>query len=171
LGYVSSRNVLMFKHSYFFDGDCYDLKKDGFYLASAHGYFDHEVYIGVYNDYMREIQIRDKFTNKIMFSVTNLGETLVDGWPHHWSQKDRVCDPGKAEECIFFFKEFTFDAQELEYIVQILGHDYLDPALKEGEVGVHLDIYPQPFPSFNTIGYTGLYFENPIPFESGICYE
>jgi len=154
-----------------FDGDCYDLKKDGFYLASSHDFFDHEVHVGVYNDYMREIQIRNKFTSKIMFAVTNLGEVFVDGWPHFWSEKQRVCEPGKSEECIFFFKEFIFDAQELEYIVQVLGHDYLDPALKEGESGIHLDIYPRPFPNFSRIGYTGLYFENPIPFESGICYE
>jgi len=154
-----------------FSGECYDLKKDGYYLASSHDFFDHQVYIGIYNDYMREIQIVNKFSKKIMFAISNLGEKLVDGWPHWYREDNRVCEPGKDEECFMFFKEFAFDAQELEYIVQILGHDYLDPALKDGEHGVHLDIYPRPFPGFQESGYKGLYFQNPIPFESGVCHE
>jgi len=154
-----------------FGGECYDLKKDGYYLASGHEFFDHQVYIGIYNDYMREIQIVNKFSKKVMFAISNLGETLVDGWSHWYREDQRVCQPGKDEECFLFFKEYAFDAQELEYIVQILGHDYLDPALKEGEHGVHLDIYPRPFPGFHESGYKGLYFQNPIPFESGVCHE
>jgi len=156
---------------YTFGGDCYDLKKDGFYLASSHELYDHQVYIGIYNDYMREIQIRQKFTKRVLFAVNNLGEVFLDNWPHYWTENLRMCRPGKPKECLFFFQEFIFDAQELEYKVQLLGHDYADPGLKEGEIGTHLDIYPRPFSRFQEDGYTGLYFHNPIPFESGECYE
>merc|ERR1712198_300203 len=99
---------------------------------------------------MREIQVVDKDTGNLMLSLNNLGEVINNSYP-------------------FFFTEFVFDAQDFEFHVQILPHDYNDSALKEGESGVHLDIYPSPFFSNGLYfhqerskEYTGLYFHNPL---------
>lgn len=56
-------------------------------------------------------------------------------------------------------------------MVQTLQHDYMDAALKEGEWGAHLDIYPQPYDRFirHKRDYTGLYLENPLPEELNYC--
>jgi len=47
----------------------------------------------------------------------------------------------------------------------------MDAALKEGEWGAHLDIYPQPYDRFiqHKRDYTGLYLENPLPEELNYC--
>eukprot|EP00493_Phyllostaurus_siculus_P028035 UN28383 len=75
------------------------------------------------------------------------------------------------KDCIKEYKEFKFDAQDFQFVVHTLRHDYLDPALKEGENGYHLDIYPKPYELFgkNINGYSGLYFENPLPDELEYC--
>jgi len=153
-----------------FNGDCYDLHADGTYLASSHPWFDHDVYISVYNEYMREIQVVDKDTGNLMLSLNNLGEVINNSYPFFFEEQFNKCEPQHDDECDFFFTEFVFDAQDFEFHVQILPHDYNDSALKEGESGVHLDIYPSPFFSNGLYfhqerskEYTGLYFHNPLP--------
>jgi len=152
-----------------FFGECYDLNKDGIYLATSHPKIDHDVYIAVYNDYMREIQIRDK-NGDILLSVNNLGDVL-NNWPYRFTEEVKPCPP--EEYCNLFYKEFTFDAQQFRFIVQVLPHDYLDPALKNGEEGVHLDIFPRPYQAFTDHKhvYEGLYFSNPLPEILEYCPE
>merc|ERR1719464_717271 len=152
-----------------FNGECYDLHKDGMYLASAHPEIDHEVYIAVYNDYMREIQIRSR-KGEILLSVNNLGDVL-NNWPYRFSEETKKCPLGEETTCNLFYKEYAFDAQQFRYIIQVLPHDYLDPALKEGEHGVHLDIFPRPYSGFRERKheYSGLYFSNPLPEQLEYC--
>jgi len=152
-----------------FFGECYDLNKDGIYLATSHPKIDHDVYIAVYNDYMREIQIRNK-NGDILLSVNNLGDVL-NNWPYRFTEEVKPCP--LEEYCNLFYKEFTFDAQQFRFIVQVLPHDYLDPALKDGEEGVHLDIFPRPYQAFTDHKhlYEGLYFSNPLPEILEYCPE
>jgi len=154
-----------------FHGECYDLGADGRYLASSHEWFSHDVYISVYNDYMREIQVVDKYTGGLMLSISNLGEIINNSYPFFLEKRVDFCKPHQRDHCDMFYTEIIFDAQDFEYRVQILPHDYLDPALKEGETGIHLDIYPRPFDSFvnEKNAYQGLYFENPLPDILGSC--
>jgi len=152
-----------------FLGDCYDLHVDGTYLATSHPWFDHDVYISVYNEYMREIQVVDKDTGNLMLSLNNLGEVINNRYPFFFEEQYNKCEPQHNGECTFFFTEFVFDAQDFEFHVQILPHDYNDSALKEGETGVHLDVYPSPFETFRSQEYTGLYFHNPLPNELEQC--
>merc|ERR1719471_2820900 len=90
-----------------FFGECYDLNKDGIYLATSHPQINHDVYIAVYNDYMREIQIQDK-NGDILLSVSNLGE-VVNNWPYRFSEEIKKCPDGE-EGCNLFFTEHSFDA-------------------------------------------------------------
>jgi len=152
-----------------FHGDCYDLSADGTYLASSHAWFDHNVFINVYNDFMREIQVVNRTSHDLMLSINNLGDVINNNFPFHFSTEIKKCEPHQNADCDFNFKEFTFDAQDFEYRVQVLPHDYLDPALKDGETGIHLDIYPRPFDSFRKDEYSGLYFYNPNPHALGRC--
>jgi len=154
-----------------FHGECYDLGANGRYLASSHEWFSHDVYISVYNDYMREIQVVDKYTGGLMLSISNLGEIINNSYPFFLEKRVDFCKPHQRDHCDMFYTEIIFDAQDFEYRVQILPHDYLDPALKEGETGIHLDIYPRPFDSFvnEKNAYRGLYFENPLPDILGSC--
>ena len=59
------------------------------------------------------------------------------------------------------------------YGVQILFHDYLDPALQKGQRGVHLDIYPRLYEkrkqTFNAEEWDGIYFDNPLPQDLAYC--
>jgi len=148
-----------------FFGEVYDLHEDGIFLASSSPEYDHDVYISVHNNYMREIQVVDKSTGILRLSINNMGDVIKYQFPFHFEQNYRKCEPHQENECTFFYKEFKFDAQDFEYVVQIHPHDYLDPALQEGEAGVHLDIYPRPFDSFKKNQYSGLYFHNPLPEE------
>jgi len=152
-----------------FNGDCYDLNKDGLYLATSHPQINHDVYIAVYNDYMREIQIQDK-SGEILLSVNNLGD-VINNWPYRFSEELKKCHVGEETTCNLFFTEYTFDAQQFKYIVQTLPHDYHDPALKEGEQGIHLDIFPRPYEGFQQHKgeYNGLYFANPLPQQLEFC--
>lgn len=152
-----------------FDGECYDLNIDGHYTATAHPDYDHEVRISIYNDYMRVISVVHK-SGRVMLSINNLGEVINSDYPYFFGEETKEC-PEDVKDCSGTYKEFVFDAQNFRYIVQPLLHDYLDPALKEGEVGHHLDIYPHPYNSFHAKkeGYTGLYFENPLPNETRYC--
>lgn len=153
-----------------FDEECYDLSKDGLWLATSHPRYDHDVKIAVHNDYMREIQVVDNWTGEVMLAINNLGEVLNNNFPYFFSHETRECPPD-MKECEFMFEEFKFDAQNFEYTVQVLLHDYLDPALKDGELGVHLDVFPKPYQAFDQYrdGYSGLYFENPLPEELEYC--
>lgn len=153
-----------------FNEDCYDLNKDGLYLATSHPIFDHDVKIAVHNDFMREIQVVDA-QGKIMLAINNLGEVLNNNFPFFFSEETKKCPPNMDAECPFEFKEFKFDAQNFEYVVQTLAHDYFDPALKPGQMGVHLDIFVKPYRAFaqNKAQYTGLYFDNPLPEELEYC--
>jgi len=154
-----------------FNDECYDLNKDGKYLATSHPSFDHEVSIAVYNDFMREVQVTNN-QGKILLSINNLGEVLNNDYPYYFSEETVQC-PLDSYDCPFSYKEFRFDAQNFEYIVQIMVHDYLDAALQPGVTGFHLDIFPIPYQNFaaKKNSYTGLYFENPLPEELEYCPE
>merc|ERR1719204_2501862 len=149
-----------------FKDDCYDLNKDGLYLASSHPDWTHDVKVAVYNDYIREIQITN-YEGDILYSISNLKET-TGSWGYGSTYRERMCEE-TTKECEFILPQFGFDVQLFKYTVQILSHDYLDPALKDGETGVHLDIYPRPFNSFRKEEYSGLYFYNPNPHVLGRC--
>merc|ERR1719495_3032246 len=63
-----------------FNNECYDLNKDGFYVATESSKFTHSAYIGVYNDFMREFQlIRDD--GLVLLYINNLGEMDNDNYP------------------------------------------------------------------------------------------
>eukprot|EP00493_Phyllostaurus_siculus_P025584 UN25928 len=70
-----------------FHGDCYDLSADGTYLASSHAWFDHNIFISVYNDFMREIQVVNRTTHELMLSINNLGDTINHDYPFHFSME------------------------------------------------------------------------------------
>lgn len=150
-----------------FDNECYDLNKDGLYIATKHPKYSHVVKIAVYNYYMREIQLYSN--GKLKLSINNLGEVINHEW-YGYSKTVKDCPDG-LKDCMDKYIEYRFDAQDFRYSVQILRHDYLDPALKEGEFGYHLDIYPQHYSRFekHREGYSGLYFENPLPDELEYC--
>lgn len=151
-----------------FDEECYDLNKDGLWLATSHPEFNHKVNIAVYNDYMREIQV--VFGEEVVLSINNLGEVMNNDYPFAFEEVTVPC-PESMKDCIDEYKEFRFDAQDFSFTVHMLRHDYLDAALKEGEFGYHLDIYPRPYKSFaaKQANYNGLYFENPLPEELKYC--
>jgi len=75
------------------------------------------------------------------------------------------------DDCIFETDEFEFDAQDFHYTIQVMLHNYLDPALKDGQTGIHLDIHPRPYPErqFRKEEYKGIYFENPLPEILNFC--
>jgi len=152
-----------------FGGECYDLNQDGLYIASSHPQFDHDVLIAVHNEFMREVQVIDKKTGRLMLSINNLGEVLNNGFPYDFEHTVLQCPP-QDNDCQFMFDEYRFDAQQFQYIVQIATHDYLDQALSEGETGVHLDIFPREYAGFKDAkGYTGIYFQNPQPGKLHYC--
>jgi len=154
-----------------FKGECYDLNKDGLYLASSHPHWNHEIKVAVYNNFIREFQITTK-DDQILFSVNNLNE-VTGSWAYGLKHIYRMCTPFSWKECEFSFNEYRFDAQIFMYGVQILFHDYLDPALQKGQRGVHLDIYPRLYDkhqqTFNAEDWDGIYFDNPLPQELAYC--
>jgi hypothetical protein len=154
-----------------FKGECYDLNKDGLYLASSHPHWNHDIKVAVYNNFIREFQITSK-DDQILFSVNNLNE-VTGSWAHGLKHIYRMCTPFNWKECEFSFHEYRFDAQIFMYGVQILFHDYLDPALQKGQRGVHLDIYPRLYEkrkqTFNAEEWDGIYFVNPLPQELAYC--
>jgi len=155
-----------------FNNECYDLDKDGLYSATKHPYFNHEVKIAVYNNYMREIQVVDTRSGEILLSIDTTGNAMSDKFRYHFAEHTFNCPADMKEtECLDEFTLWEFDAQNFRFTVHLLRHDYLDAGLSEGELGYHLDIYPRPFKSFKKKrdGYTGLYFENPLPEELEYC--
>merc|ERR1740116_727221 len=68
-----------------FHDECYDLNKDGLWLATSHPDFDHEVKIAVYNDYMRELQVLTK-SGHLLLSINNMGEVAKNNFPYDFSQ-------------------------------------------------------------------------------------
>jgi len=151
-----------------FDDECYDLHQDGLYKATAHPNYDHSVHVAVYNDYMREVQVRGQ-NGEILLAINTLG-MVENNYPHFLYEKERECPPD-LYDCVDTFMEYAFDAQDFRYIVQILHHNYKDPALEDGEYGYHLDVKPQPYARFeqHRDGYSGLYFENPLPELDNYC--
>merc|ERR1719499_1496390 len=151
-----------------FNNECYDLNKDGIYVASSHPKYDHIVKIAVYNDFIREIQITNKL-GKILLSISNLGDTIIDSWPYRVKHEQRACLSYK--DCGFILDQYVFDAQIFRYTVHLSFHDYLDPALKEGERGLHLDVFPELYPKHHSAirEYEGVYFRNPYPEELPYC--
>jgi len=155
-----------------FKNECYDLNIDGLYLASSHPDWFHDVYIAVYNEFIREIQIRDSNDGDILLSISNLQE--VSGtWEYGFKERIRQCKNPTWKECEFTFNQYDFDAQVFKYSVQIMYHDYLDPSLKAGERGMHLDIYPRVYArqhsEFKASEYEGAYFDNPQPDQLAFC--
>ena len=66
---------------------------------------------------MREIQVVDKATGMLRLSINNMGEVIKQEFSFHFEQNYRKCKPHQENECTFFYKEFRFDAQDLEYVV------------------------------------------------------
>jgi len=154
-----------------FNDECYDLNKNGLYTATYHPTFDHWVNIGVHNDFMREIQVI-RSDGEILLAINNLGMVESENYPFYFNQTINDCPVDmKKTECPETYVEFEWDTQDFRYYAQILRHDYLDPALKEGELGYHLDVQPRPFASFQKRKkeYKGLFFENPLPDELEFC--
>jgi len=158
-----------------FHEECYDLNQDGLYDATVNPRFDHDVKIGVYNEFMREIVVVDENDN-VLISINSLGEFEHDekNYPHAFSFEEKECPAEmKQTECFGTYKEWIFDAQEFRYTVHLLRHDYKDNGIAEGDLGWHLDIYPKPYSGFYKAGhmdsYSGLFFENPLPQELEYC--
>merc|ERR1719210_588579 len=157
-----------------FHEECYDLNKDGLYGATVNPKFSHDVKIGVYNDFMRELVVVDRKDN-VWLSINSLGEHVVDEkFPYAFSYEEKPCpEEMKESECQGTYKEWVFDAQEFRYTVHLLRHNYKDAGIPEGDLGYHLDIYPKPYKRFFEDGhfesYSGLFFENPLPEELEYC--
>lgn len=157
-----------------FNGECYDLNKDGLYLASSHADWGHNVKVAVYNNFIREVQITDQKDDALIFSFSNMNESVGE-WPFGLEHRTRMCQEFSWKECDFSHPQTEFDAQVFRYYVQIQFHDYLDPALEYGQRGMHLDIFPVLYTkhkaAFRTqkSEYTGIYFENPLPEELDYC--
>jgi len=157
-----------------FNDECYDLNKDGLYVATANPKFNHVVKLGVYNDFMRELQVVST-NGEVLLSINSLGEyEKSDNFLYRFTYEEKECPMGmKDTECVGTYKEWMFDAQEFEYTVHLLRHDYKDNGIPEGDLGYHLDIYPRPYKSFREPGhmdsYSGLFFENPLPEELPYC--
>jgi hypothetical protein len=156
-----------------FHGDCYDLHKDGNYLATAHPAWEHQVHVAVYNDYMRQISITN-LNGDVLLSVNNFGEVLNNGWVGYLKVQTLQCPEDYAkDDCVGEYTNVSFDAQDLYFDVRVgMRHNYRDQALKFGETGHHMDIFPQPYyKRFNPrrSEYSGLYFYNPLPEELPQC--
>jgi len=157
-----------------FNDECYDLNKDGLYDATVNERFNHDVQIGVYNDFMREVRVIDD-NGDVIISINSLGEyEKKEDWNYGFSYEEKECpEEMKETECYGTYKEWIFDAQEFQYTVHLLRHDYKDAGIPEGDLGYHLDIYPRPYKSFHNEGhkeqYSGLFFENPLPEELEFC--
>jgi len=157
-----------------FHDECYDLNKDGLYDATANPKFNHVVKLGVYNEFMRELQVVST-NGEVLLSINSLGEyEKSDNFLYRFKYEEKECPVGmKDTECVGTYKEWMFDAQEFEYTVHLLRHDYKDNGIPEGDLGYHLDIYPRPYKSFRKPGhldsYSGLFFENPLPEELEYC--
>jgi len=122
---------------------------------------------------MREIEVVNK-KGEVILSINVDGEYNADNYPYAFEVYEKECPANmKKTECLDSYMSFRFDAQEFQYFVHILRHNYADPSLKEGELGYHLDIYPTPYDRFYQEGhkekYTGLYFSNPLPEELEYC--
>jgi hypothetical protein len=122
---------------------------------------------------MREIEVVNK-KGDVLLSINVDGEYEAENYPFAFEVFEKECPQDmKKTECLDSYMSFRFDAQEFQYFVHILRHDYKDPSLKEGELGYHLDIYPTPYDRFYHEGhkekYTGLYFDNPLPEELEYC--
>jgi len=156
-----------------FNDECYDLNKDGLYSATKHPDFNHEVKIAVYNNFMREVQVVDNKSGKILLSIDSTGRSMRHvGNKWHFVEEVLDCpEEMETSECDGKYTMWEFDAQNFRYTVHLLRHDYLDDGLLEGQLGYHLDIYPEPYHTFKNKknGYTGLYFENPLPEELEYC--
>merc|ERR1719510_2762790 len=76
-----------------FNNECYDLNQDGLYTATEHPGFDHIVKIGVYNDFIREIQVVDR-ADEILIAFNVLGDFYHDEtrFPYKVILKERECN-------------------------------------------------------------------------------
>jgi len=157
-----------------FNDECYDLNKDGLYDATVNPRFDHFVKIGVYNDFMRELQVVHN-NGEVLLSINSLGEyEKSNNFLYRFKFEEKDCPVQMKEtECVGTYKEWKFDVQEFEYTVHLLRHNYKDEGIPEGDLGYHLDIYPRAYKSFKRPGvidtYSGLFFENPLPEELEYC--
>jgi hypothetical protein len=94
---------------------------------------------------------------------------VLGQWEFGLNYNFKMCAEFDLKECHFTFHEHSFDAQAFRYYVQIMYHTYEDPALKDGQMGIHLDVYPRIYASeresFNPEDFEGIYFNNPLPDE------
>merc|ERR550539_1590944 len=119
-----------------FNDECYDLNKDGLYLASKHAKYGHEVKIAVYNNFMREVQVVESETGRVMLAIDTTGKVLRDGFQYFFDFGKLPCGEGmKKTECDGEYTFWEFDAQNFRYRVHLLRHDYLDDGIPEGELG------------------------------------
>jgi len=158
-----------------FYGECYDLHQDGNWLASSHPDFDHDVHVAVYNEYMRQVTVTNK-NGDILLAINNYGEVVNNDYPYYFNKETKKCpEDYEKDDCIGEYISISFDAQDMYYDVHAqLRHDYNDQGLREGEVGFHMDVYPQPYNKRflkRKDDYTGLYFHNPMPGTLETCTE
>lgn len=109
-----------------------------------------------------------------MFSVNNFGEIINNGFNGFLKAETLPCpEDYEGDDCIGEYMNISFDAQDLYFDVHVgMRHNYADAALKEGQVGYHMDIYPQPYVRTfmkRLNDYTGLYFHNPLPESLPTC--
>lgn len=149
---------------------CYDLYKPGNHLLSSHPLYPMETYIAVYNNFIREIQIVNKFTNEIALSINNFGEVIKEnGWNEKWYYEEELLgcpsDMVKKNECPLFYTQYRFDVQDIQIVARVHNHNYEDPALFNGNIGTHFDfdivLYPAALDRLKN--YEGVMIKNPWP--------
>jgi len=92
-----------------FHGECYDLHKDGNWLASSHPEFDHDVYVAVYNEYVRQVSITNK-EGDILLAINNFGEVLQNDFPYHVQKEIKSCpEDYDRNDCIGEYVSISFD--------------------------------------------------------------
>ena len=76
----------------------------------------------VHNNFIREVQIVNKFTKDIALSINNFDEVMKgNGWNEKWDFKKEtfMCPPPmmKTNECTYVYHQYRFDVQDIEIIV------------------------------------------------------
>merc|ERR550539_1774852 len=83
-----------------FDDECYDLNKDGKYVATKSPKFDHHINIGIYNDFMREVEVV-KSNGEVLLSINVNGEYEAENYPYNFRVYEKECPAEMKEtECV-----------------------------------------------------------------------
>ena len=94
--------------------------EDGKYLASSHPQFDHDVYVTIYNEFIRSIEVVSKEGDLVLWISCN-GEYDASKYQYAFEALDKECPANmNRNECVESYKYFRFDAQHFQYFVTIL---------------------------------------------------